>query len=166
MKKKGCRHHTIQSSEWMNDSITWGGRVFGEIWQLFRGIPIEWVEFVTWHSCSYCTLKQRDEKNRYLYLYIYIYIYLKFFFCFWLCQEACGILIPWPGIEPGPSTMKAWSLNQWTARKFLKIYIIKRNTINNKVLLYSTENYIQYPMINHNWKKNKKEWITLLYSRN
>ena len=25
--------------------------------------------------------------------------------------------------------------------------------INNKVLLYSTENYIQYPMINHNGKE-------------
>ena len=25
--------------------------------------------------------------------------------------------------------------------------------INNKVLLYSTENYIQYPMINHNIKE-------------
>ena len=28
--------------------------------------------------------------------------------------------------------------------------------INNKVLLYSTENYIQYPMINHNGKEYKK----------
>ena len=42
----------------------------------------------------------------------------------------------------------------------------------NKVLLYSTENYIQYPKINHNGKKNVKKciyiynWITLLYSRN
>ena len=25
--------------------------------------------------------------------------------------------------------------------------------INNEVLAYSTENYIQYPMINHNWKR-------------
>ena len=25
--------------------------------------------------------------------------------------------------------------------------------INNKILLYSTENYIQYPMINHNGKE-------------
>ena len=25
--------------------------------------------------------------------------------------------------------------------------------INNRVLLYSTENYIQYPMINHNGKE-------------
>ena len=32
--------------------------------------------------------------------------------------------------------------------------------INNKALLYSTENYIQYPMINHNGKEYfKKEYI-------
>ena len=32
--------------------------------------------------------------------------------------------------------------------------------INNKVLLYSTENYMQYPMINHNGKEYfKKECI-------
>ena len=29
--------------------------------------------------------------------------------------------------------------------------------INNKVLLYSTENYIQYPMINHNGKEYLKK---------
>ena len=44
--------------------------------------------------------------------------------------------------------------------------------INNKVLLYSTGNYIQYPVINDNGKEYEKEciymynWITLLYSRN
>ena len=32
--------------------------------------------------------------------------------------------------------------------------------INNKILLYSTENYIQHPMINHNGKEYlKKEYI-------
>ena len=31
--------------------------------------------------------------------------------------------------------------------------------INNKILLYSTENYIQYPMVNHNGKESQKEWI-------
>ena len=42
----------------------------------------------------------------------------------------------------------------------------------NKVLLYSTGNYIWYPGINHNWKEHEKEWIdaynwmTLLYNRN
>ena len=56
--------------------------------------------------------------------------------------------------------------------------------INIKVLLYSTGNYIQYPIINHNGKEYEKEciythththtyihihmykWITLLYTRN
>ena len=40
--------------------------------------------------------------------------------------------------------------------------------INNKVLLYSTENYIQYPMINHNGKeyffKNKDVYICITES--
>ena len=44
--------------------------------------------------------------------------------------------------------------------------------INNKVLLYSTGNYIQYSMMKHNRKEYEKEciymynWVTLLYSRN
>ena len=32
-------------------------------------------------------------------------------------------------------------------------------SINNKVLLYSTGNYIQYPVINHNGKEYEKEYI-------
>ena len=35
----------------------------------------------------------------------------------------------------------------------------------NKVLLFRTENYIQYPMINHNGKKHKKESVCVyIYS--
>ena len=33
--------------------------------------------------------------------------------------------------------------------------------INNKVLLYSTGNYIQYPVINHNGKEYEQEYIYL-----
>ena len=38
--------------------------------------------------------------------------------------------------------------------------------INNKTLLYTTGNYIQYPVINHNGKEYKKEYIssTLMYT--
>ena len=38
---------------------------------------------------------------------------------------------------------------------------------NNKVLLYSTKNYIQYPVINQNRKESEKEYIlfNLLYVR-
>ena len=32
---------------------------------------------------------------------------------------SCGMqaLVPWPGIEPGPSTLGVWSLSPWTTRK-------------------------------------------------
>ena len=32
--------------------------------------------------------------------------------------------------------------------------------INTKILLYSTGNYIQYPVINHNGKEKYKEWYS------
>ena len=41
------------------------------------------------------------------------------FLSFFLCgYAACGILVPGPGIEPRPLTMKAWSPDHWTAREF------------------------------------------------
>ena len=37
--------------------------------------------------------------------------------------------------------------------------LLYREWINNKVLLYSTGSYIQYPVINHNGKEYEKEYI-------
>ena len=56
-------------------------------------------------------------------IYICIYIYrplskLHRTFFFWLSHEACGILVPWPGIEPGPPAVEAQSPNHWTSREF------------------------------------------------
>ena len=36
--------------------------------------------------------------------------------------------------------------------------------INNKVLLYSTGSYIQYPVISHNGKEYEKEYICITQS--
>ena len=36
---------------------------------------------------------------------------------FWLGCTACGILVPWQGIEPVPTALAAQSLNHWTARR-------------------------------------------------
>ena len=36
---------------------------------------------------------------------------------FWPCHAACRVLVPWPGIEPGPPASGAQSLNHWTARE-------------------------------------------------
>ena len=35
----------------------------------------------------------------------------------WLCPAACGILVPRPGVEPGPSAARMGSPNHWTARE-------------------------------------------------
>ena len=43
------------------------------------------------------------------------------FFFFLPHHMACGILVPQPGVEPGPSAVRAWSLNHWTAREFPRI---------------------------------------------
>ena len=52
-----------------------------------------------------------------------------FFFFNWLCHVACGILVPWPGIEPMPPAMEAWNLNHWTIRE------VPDHPLNLKVLL-------------------------------
>ena len=44
----------------------------------------------------------------------------------------------------------------WTGSLELAVQTIICRMDNNKVLLYSTGNYIQYPVINHNGKEYKK----------
>ena len=46
---------------------------------------------------------------------------------FWLCYVTCGILVPPPGIEPGPSVVKAQSPNHWTAREFPRNFLFAWN---------------------------------------
>ena len=42
-----------------------------------------------------------------------------FVWSFWPYHTGCGILFPWPGIEPAPPAVEAWSLNHWTPREVL-----------------------------------------------
>ena len=50
-------------------------------------------------------------KARKIYFFIFIFI-------FWPCRVAYGTLTPQWGIELGPSAVRAWSPNHWTAREF------------------------------------------------
>ena len=49
---------------------------------------------------------------------------LLWFFCgilflfFFFCHTACGIFVPFPGIETGPSKMRVKSPTHWTTREF------------------------------------------------
>ena len=45
-------------------------------------------------------------------------------FFFWLHLEACGILVPRPGIKPTTPTSEAWNLNYWTAKE-VPFYVFK-----------------------------------------
>ena len=40
-------------------------------------------------------------------------------FSFWPQYLARGILVPWPGAQPVPPTVEAFSLNHWTTREVL-----------------------------------------------
>ena len=63
----------------------------------------------------------------------------SFYLCIWLCQVlvatwrifSCGLwtpsmwdLVPWPGIEPGPPALGAWSLSHWTTSEFPLIVVL------------------------------------------
>ena len=64
--------------------------------------------------------------NLLLYL-LYIFIIFIYIYLFILGGTACGILVPGPGIEPGPSAVKALSPNHWTTREF-PIFLITKLT--------------------------------------
>ena len=42
----------------------------------------------------------------------------KVLFVFVYLATACGVFVPWPGIEPGPPAVKVWRFNHWSAREF------------------------------------------------
>ena len=47
----------------------------------------------------------------------------------------------------------------WTGSRVSRCKLLHTGWINNKVLLYSTGKYIQYPGINHTGKEYEKECI-------
>ena len=40
-----------------------------------------------------------------------------YYFSFWPYHAACGLLVPWPGIEPMLPAVEAWSPIHWTTRE-------------------------------------------------
>ena len=51
-------------------------------------------------------------KSRTTLILLFIYLFI------WLLCTACGIIVPWLGIEPWPSAVKVQSPNHWTTREF------------------------------------------------
>ena len=83
-----------------------------------------------WHSLKSHANSQREvsffffltETNSLMNLYVLITQMKElstfcFFFFFWPCCMACGILVPWPRIEPEPPAVEVQSPNHWTTRE-------------------------------------------------
>ena len=58
-----------------------------------------------------------------------------FFFSFWTCCGACGILVPWPGIEPGPQWWKPRILTtRLSGNSQCVLFLTIFKSVNNKFL--------------------------------
>ena len=51
-------------------------------------------------------------------------IIVIFSFLFFGC-DACGILVPWPGMKPTPPALEVQSLNHWSARQVPRVVILR-----------------------------------------
>ena len=63
-------------------------------------------------------------------------------------------------------TLKYYTIKNWELEKVMdwkvrvsRYQLLCMEGINKKILLYSTENCIQYPMINHNGREHKIEYV-------
>ena len=73
----------------------------------FPSVFNRWIIFICIHIyiCIYT--------NIYVYIYVYIHRYLHTYLTTLVLAtlRGCGILVPWPGTEPAPLAVKAWSPN-------------------------------------------------------
>ena len=56
-------------------------------------------------------------------VFVYFLAESKWPFIFCPCHMACGILVPWPGIEPESPALEVQSPNHWTTRKVSLILV-------------------------------------------
>ena len=87
-----------------------------------REVPVV-SDFIMVQSCSILSCFSDDINDS-----CWVLFFLTFSLCImippsspsylfiWPCGMAYEILVPWLGIEPGPSAVDAWSPNHWTAR--------------------------------------------------
>ena len=73
--------------------------------------------------CLICTVGL-SVRGQDLYLCSALYLFFYLFF-FWLHPAACGILVPRPGVDPGPPGAEARSLNHWTQGSPSVLYLVE-----------------------------------------
>ena len=79
---------------------------------------------------------------------------LFYFFIFWPCHVACGILVPPPGIEPKSPALGALCLNHWTAREFPDLFNLSLFVLNQLPLCLVDEFQLIWQM-----SPNPTRWV-------
>ena len=67
-------------------------------------------------------------------------------------------LVPWQGIEPGPPALVAQSLNHWTSKEVLRLYILSVCFICNKFPVF-LDKLKQVQFFVTNWSVTKGEYL-------
>ena len=85
------------------------------------------VMFILFISTSFQSLPAtfHHEILKWIIFCFFPIVSLSFYFFFWPCCAACGILASQPGVEPIPLAMKAQSLNHWITREFPHIFFYR-----------------------------------------
>ena len=98
--------------------------------------PPEWCLCHKWRTCTDVSLSPKVHSlheftlsvlcsvglDNYVMIRIHHYSSgqgISFFRLCWILVAASRILVPWPGVEPGPLALGAQSLNHWTTREIL-----------------------------------------------
>ena len=81
--------------------------------------------FQNYFNLSFSVLSQNWKRNlwcKFFEVYLLSRKVYAFFFFFWLCCMACGVLVLQSGIKPMPSALEVRGFNHWTAREVLLLF--------------------------------------------
>ena len=119
--------------------------VFSIFTEVFATITIFIATKYTLYSSHFPFLMILFVEVHFICFFLLWLVLLPCCFCllfFGACLAACGILVPQPGIEPGPSAVAVWGLNHWTAREFPCCFYLTRKTHKIKALLWNILDHI------------------------
>ena len=108
---------------------------------------------------GYDLVTKQQQHGVYYYHLLSQYLFFFFFSALLHC-EACGILVPWPEIDPKPSVMKVWSPNHWTAGEFPSKLSWK-----GKIIIFDYYRYLRHllesfasPYMIYNLSASRRNW--------
>ena len=70
----------------------------------------------SWITCQSHSATVEQNLSLFLVYHFHDFIFILLNLLLLFFWPALGILVPWPGIEPTPTSLEVWSLNYWTTR--------------------------------------------------